>query len=236
MNVLGWSLEWLTTLARRRLLVLNLSIPLLLVLPIAGAGAPSHHAAAVYAVLYALFGTFGAAIPLLRDAERGFIRRIALTRARPAGFLTGRALAGTCIDALQLIPATILVLLLSNGVSPIPLFAAILAALLVANLVGVWIAALARSVAEGALFCAVTALLLLHASGTFRTPPPDGIAARIEAIAPFRALHEQWLASLGGTAPSGHTAALLAGAILLLATMATSRALLRMLARADGRG
>jgi hypothetical protein len=235
-SALGWRLEWRTAAARRRLFVLNVAIPLLLVVPVATAGAPPHHAAAVFAVLFVLFGTFGAAVPLLRDAERGLVRRLALTRVSRAGLLVGRAAAGACLDALQLAPAA-LVATWGAPARGIALLAVVLpATLLFANLFGTWIAALARSVAEGALFCAVGALLLLHASGVFRTPVPGSAGEAVERLAPYRALHEQLLALAGSAAPRGYGA--LAAALVLLGalTFVAAPRLVRALASADGRG
>jgi hypothetical protein len=67
------------------------------------------------------------------------------------------------------------------------------ASLWVANLIGVLAAAVARSVAETALLSAVSTLLLLHGSGVFRTPSPGSVGAAVEAVAPYRALHETLL-------------------------------------------
>lgn len=223
----AWTLEWRTALGRRRLLVLNVLIPLALVAPIALAGAPAVHRAAVYAVLFALFGTFGSAIPLLRDAERGFVRRVALTPLSPAGILLGRAAATTTLDFLQLAPAAALAGIFRDPVSPVVL----LGSLAFANLFGTWVAAAVRSIAEGALFCAVGALFLLHASGVFRTPAGP-VGRFIEALAPYRALHEHLLGvAAHGSAALG-LAVLLGGAL----TAVLAKPLLRSLARADARG
>ena len=64
--------EWLTALRRRRLFLFNILIPLTFVATIALSSAPAVHAAAVFTVLFALFGTFGSSIPLIRDGESGF--------------------------------------------------------------------------------------------------------------------------------------------------------------------
>lgn len=239
MNAVTWTLTWQTAFARRRLFVLNMLIPLLLAVPLAGSGAPAHHAAAVYAVLFALFGAFGAAIPALRDAERGFTRRLTHTRTHPVSLLLGRAGADTCIDLLQLLPVALLVTATAPaGFDTLPRMIAILAGtLLFSNLLGIWIAGAARSIAEGALFCAVASLLLLHASGTFRTPAGGSAGAAFESIAPFRALHEILLETLAG-APAARGTGALAAAIFALAalTILAAPLLLRALTATDGRG
>ena len=60
---------------------------------------------------------------------------------------------------------------------------------------------LAKSVAEGALFSAVAALLPLHWAGTFRTPVPETWQATLEVWNPFRPLHESLLAAAGAGGP-----------------------------------
>lgn len=234
---LAWRLEWRTAAARRRLLALNVAIPLLLVGPVALAGAPPHHAAAVYAVLFVLFGTFGSAIPLVRDAEAGLVGRLHLAGQPGPALLLGRAAAGTAVDAFELAPALALALA-AAGAAPGEAgsaAAALFVALATANLLGVWVAAAARSLAETALFAAVTGLLLLHGAGVFRTPAPGSVGARIEAVLPFRVLHEALLAAAGGSgAPgAGAWAAALATLVVFVAvTAAAAPRLARVLTRA----
>jgi hypothetical protein len=230
---LVWRLEWLRAFRRPRLFRLNIIIPLLLIVPIALGAAPPAHAAAVYVVLFILFGTFGAAIPALRDAEHGLIRRLALSALDARQLLLARAAANGCVDGVQLLPA-LGIIVVTGGGSPVTalwLAAALLGSLTFANLIGLWLAALARSVAEGALFAAVTALLLLHASGVFRTPLPGSIGAWVELYAPYRALHELLL---GGQSIQAH-GLVTCLAVLLVATYAGAPRLLTALARADAR-
>ncbi|MBW3533613.1 MAG: ABC transporter permease [Gemmatimonadetes bacterium] len=234
---LAWRLEWSAALARRRLLLLNVCIPLLLVAPVALAGAPAHHAAAVYAVLFVLFGTFGSAIPLVRDAESGLVARLHLAGQPGAALLLGRASAGAALDGAELAPALALALIVGGGGpgEAAAALAALLAALLLANLVGVWVAAAARSLAEAALFASVAALLLLHAGGAFRSPAPGSVAAAVETAVPFRLLHETLLAASGSAPPPGPAAWWVGAAALATAVAGTAAAaprLARILARA----
>jgi hypothetical protein len=232
-----WQLEWRRALRRRRLFRLNIIIPLLLVVPIAFGGAPAVHAAAVYTVLFALFGTFGAAIPALRDAENGVIRRLTLTQLSMRSAVLGRAVAGGCIDALQLLPAVVVILAAGNAAvgTITALIVTLTASLVFANLFGLAVAAAARSVGEGALFAAVSTLLLLHASGVFRTPAIGSIGARVEMIAPYRALHELLLAVTAGR--TAHVGGLwIALAVMIVIAVGSAKHMVRALARADGQG
>lgn len=210
-----WTLEWRTAGVRRRTFALNLLVPLLLVLPIALSDAPPAHAAAVYAVLFTIFGTFGAAIPLVRDAESGLLQRIALTGLAPRRLILERTLAQAALDTLQLLPALLVIAATGEGDAgaAVALPVILAGALVVANALGHWVAALARSVAETALFAAVAALFALHGAGVFRSPAPGTLAARLEHLIPFRHLHEALLRVVGGAAfPT--TATLVTGSLL----------------------
>jgi len=195
MTAIVWQLEWRIATARRRLFVINVAVPLLLVLPVAMGAAPAVHAAAVYAVLFAIFSTFGSAIPLVRDSESGLVARVLRAGVTPASYYLQRTAAGAVLDVLQLGPA-LAVAAVGAGAGPRPFLVALMAlaaTVWVANLVGVLVAAATRSLAEAALFSAVVTLLLLHASGVFRTPVPESFGAAVESVAPFRALHEALL-------------------------------------------
>jgi hypothetical protein len=198
-----WRTEWLTALRRRRLLLLNTLIPLTFVATIAFSSAPAVHASAVFAVLFALFGTFGSSIPLIRDGESGLLQRYLLTGVHPGGLLLQRLLATAALDLIQLTPS-VLVIAVARGSSPAQLamlVPAMVVGLLAANALGALTAALARSVAEGALFSAMAALLLLHMGGAFRSPVPETWQATLEAWSPFRPLHETLLAAVGAGGP-----------------------------------
>lgn len=208
MTAIVWELEWRIAIARRRLFVLNIVVPLLLVLPVALGAAPAVHAAAVYVVLFAIFSTFGSAIPLVRDGESGLSGRVLRAGVEPASYFLQRTAAGAVLDVLQLGPA-LAVAALGAGAGPrafLVAFAALAATVWVANLFGVLVAAATRSLAEAALFSAVSTLLLLHASGVFRTPMPGSLGAAFESVAPFRALHEALLAMSMMTPVAGGTA------------------------------
>lgn len=215
MTALIWNLEWARTVKRRRLLYLNVAVPLLLVAPIALGDAPAQHAAVAYATLFVFFATFGSAIPAVRDGTSGLLGRILMTGTAPHRLTIERTLAASILDLSQLLPSLLLIAVVTRpGLNQTA--GAILAlalALVTANMVGAWVAALARSIAEAALFGAVLSLLLLHASGVFRTASPGSVGALIELVSPYRALHELTLGLAGGSG------ALAAGASLSAALL-----------------
>ncbi len=195
--------EWLTAVRRRRLFMFNILIPLTFVATIALSSAPAVHAAAVFTVLFALFGTFGSSIPLIRDGESGLLRRYVLTGVHPGGVVLQRVIAAAGLDLVELAPS-VFVIVAARGSSASQFAMVVLAlilGLLAANALGAITAALAKSVAEGALFSAVAALLLLHWAGTFRSPVPGTWQATLEAWNPFRPLHESLLAAAGAGGP-----------------------------------
>ena len=195
--------EWLTALRRRRLFLFNILIPLTFVATIALSSAPAVHAAAVFTVLFALFGTFGSSIPLIRDGESGLLRRYVLAGVHPGSLLLQRVFAAAALDLVELAPS-VLVIVVARGSSASQMamvVPAMILGLLAANALGAITAAFAKSVAEGALFSAVAALLLLHWAGTFRSPVPGTWQATLEAWNPFRPLHESLLAAAGTGRP-----------------------------------
>lgn len=239
MTGLVWGLEWRRALRRRRLLLLNLLIPLALVCPIALSSAPPQHAASVYAVLFVLFGTFGSAIPLVRDAEGGLLVRIGLAGVPAPALVGGRTAADATLDLVQLSPSLVVILWAGSADARSAALAVtfLFVSLCVANVLGVWVAAVARSLAESALFAAVASLLLLHAAGVFRTPARGSVASTLERFAPFRPLHEA-LVGIVGPSPSaalteGAGVAVVSGFFVVAGSVAAAPLLLAWLLRVD---
>lgn len=191
MSAAVWWIEWRQAARKPRVMVLSIAVPLLLVLVVALGGAPAPHAALVFSVLFAFFGTFGAAIPWARDAERGMIHRLLLTGTGPLALALQRALAGWLIDLLELLPSLAVIALLyhDEAVRALGLLAGVALGLLAANALGILVALVARSLAETALLAAVASLLLLHAGGVFRTPQPGGAGEALQRAVPFHYLH-----------------------------------------------
>lgn len=185
-----WALEWRTAVARRRLLTWNVVVPLFLLSPIAFSAAAAPHRAAVYAVFFAFFGAFGTCIPLIRDGRNGWIEKQRLTGYGARRWLLERVLAAAALDAAQLAP-TIVLLALVSGISG-PDFAmatvGISLGLLTAALLGSLVAAIVRSIAEGALLCAAVTLVALHLSGVFRRGTPGTWSEMAERGGMFRPL------------------------------------------------
>lgn len=238
MNARVWSLEWRLALRRPRLLLWNLGIPVALLAPVALSPAAAPHRAAVFAVLFVLFGTFGACIPLVRDAASGWTTRLLLTGYGERRWLLERLAASTGLDVVQLLPAT--VLLAAAGASPgelVALLPALVLALAAANLLGCLAAAAVRSLAEAALACAALSLGALHLAGVFRTPTEGTWASAAARWNPFRPLHERLLEAASDTLPAAGSAAglepamapWLAALALLAAVAAAAPALARRL-------
>ncbi len=213
MSITFWNLEWHQALRRRRLLALDVGVPLVLVGGIVAGGAPPRHAAAACAVLFAMFGVFGAAVPWARDAERGMLGRILTAGAGARQLLLQRVGADAVLDLLELAPATLVVALAARA-SPVDLAAlafALAGSLIFANALGIWLATLSESLAETALFAAVGTLVLLHLGGVFRVPLPGSAAATLQPLVPFYYLHEALRAAAGAAQDASHAAAIVAG-------------------------
>jgi hypothetical protein len=135
----------------------------------------------------------------------------------PAGrYVLARVGAGATIDLAQLAPALVVAGLAAGG-SPGALAAAfgmLATSVWVAGLVGAMAAAVSRSLAEAALVAALAVLLLAHMSGVFESPAAGSLLAALEAVSPFRGLHETLLGLTVGASPTGFAPAL-AWAVLL---------------------
>lgn len=184
-----WRLEWGIVRSRPRRLTWSVSVPVLLLVPVAMSGAAPAHRATVYALFVVFFGLFGAAAPVVRDAERGWVERVLLTGCGVRSWLLERTAAHSLQDLLQLAPALGAVIWLEGGArGALPaasVAAGALLALVTANLVGTVVAAAVRSLAEGALACAAVGLAALHLAGAFRPPAPGTWQEAAAAVSPF---------------------------------------------------
>ncbi|MFQ5888842.1 MAG: ABC transporter permease [Gemmatimonadota bacterium] len=196
-----WALEWRIALTRRRLFAWNVIVPVALLLPVAASPAAAPHRAAVFSVFIVFFATFGSCIPLVREGASGWVEKVRLTGYGERAWLAERTIAAAALDALQLLPL-LLILLAVSGASWAPglgAAAGLLLALLFGNLLGSVIAALVRSLAEGALACAAASLFALHLSGVFRAAGPGTWAETVEHLSPFGPLHDGLLAVSAGS-------------------------------------
>ena len=191
MTAAVWWLEWRQAARRRRVFVLSTLVPLALVTAIVTGRAPAPHAALVFTVLFTFFGTFGAGIPWARDVERGWTHRLLLTGISPVGAVAQRWAASALLDLVQLLPSVALIAVAyrADPGEVARLLAFVALGLCAANALGILVAVIARSLAETALLASVAALLLLHASGAFRAPEPDGIGASLQRAVPFYYMH-----------------------------------------------
>ncbi len=185
------ALEWRQAVSRRRVAVLSTVVPLALVAAVALGGAPGPHAALVYTVLFTFFGTFGAAVPWARDAERGWLHRLTLAGVGLPSLVGQRLVVSALVDLIELAPSLLLIAVVYDaGAGAVArLVAAVALGLVCANALGILVALVARSLAETALLASVAALLLLHAAGAFRIPAPDSAAAAVARAVPFHYMH-----------------------------------------------
>jgi hypothetical protein len=223
---LVWGIEWRLALSRKRDLALRVLAPLSVVFVIASGAVPAVAAVASYAVLFIAFGHYGAALPVLSDADRGIISRVVRGGVSPASYLLQRAAASAALAVLELIPASLVAAAFLNASTSEILIAlgAITICLWIASLMGVMAAAVSRSASELGVLCGVGLVLLLHMSGVFHTPSPDGLGALLESASPFRALHEAFVTMVAGGPVRGFaTAAVWAVALMVTVGVAAPR-------------
>ncbi|MGH8436219.1 MAG: ABC transporter permease [Pseudomonas sp.] len=189
--------EVLVALRRRRIFALNLLVTGGLTATLVFSAAPPVHATVVLTVLFAFFGTFGSAIPLVRDRETGRLTRLLHAGASPGSLLLQRVAVSTALDFAQLLPAAFILLAAHEPRAAPALLLGLLAALAFSNAIGTWIGVFTRSIGEAALLSSVGAMILLHAAGVFRTPVPNSWGETFEALSPFAFLHDAVRAAFG---------------------------------------
>ncbi len=200
-----WGLQWRLAFTRKRVLILNVVIPLTVVLPVATEAVPAGPAAGIYAVLFAAFAMFGSALPLRWEGQRGMSARVVRSGVTPSSYLLQRIGAGAVLDTLQLIPALLLAAVAAGATVPQVgrALIALAGTVWVCGLIGSVIAAASRSITETALFAGAAVPLLAHMSGVFNTPEDGSLSSSFESASPFRALHEALLEMTTGAAPGG---------------------------------
>jgi len=197
--------EWLIAWRNRRLLFFNTVIPVIFVAPVLLSGAPGIHVTAILVVLFAMFATFGSSIPLIRDHESGLLQRYVMTGINPGLMLLERTLAFVTIDFLQLLPAQLLILVVTGGAirEAVIFLVTVALSLFAGNLIGNLVASLARSIAEGALFSSLLSLYMVHLAGVFRVPTPGSLLYFVEPWTPFRPLYLSIRTLVAGTEQNG---------------------------------
>ncbi|MDH3732187.1 MAG: ABC transporter permease [Gemmatimonadota bacterium] len=222
-----WSLAWRTAFARKRLFAWNVAIPALLLTPVAVSAAAAPHRTAVFGVFIVFFATFGASIPTVRDARGGWLDTVFLTGYGRSRWFAETVCAGAILDLIQLLPVVAVLVWSAGGTSAADLAylaGALLLALVSANAIGPFIAAVVRSLAEAALASAAVSLLLLHFSGFFRAPV-DGWTRSVASAMPYRPLREGLAAvQTSGTIDGDPwVTALVVAMIAVLVLLVTSR-------------
>ncbi|MFQ5678669.1 MAG: ABC transporter permease [Gemmatimonadota bacterium] len=230
-----WRLEWRRALARPRLFAWNVAVPLLLLGPVLLNRATVPHRAPIFAVLFVLFGTFGACIPLVRDARTGWTRKVLLTGYSVRAWLTERCAAATALDLVQLAPVTILFLLAGPTAHWVAALAAVVLAVAAANVLGTAVAAAVRSLGEATLASAASALLAAHLAGTFRGSAPGTWSWVAQRWSPWRPLPEALRGAMGEipsvSGVGGWGPPVLSGALLAVLMILSAPALAGRLSR-----
>ncbi|MBV8194627.1 MAG: ABC transporter permease [Candidatus Dormibacteraeota bacterium] len=192
--------ELLVTATRPRSLVIKMTFPLVLTVPLLLGQAPTFWSGMLLTVLSAMIGAVGAGMAAARARESGLLARLALT-PRPAWrVLTAWVAGGALIDLLQLLPAYVVIVALSptTSTSAIVLVVTIAAILVVTNSLGFAVSALGGGAGEVLLDTVVLLAPLLFLGGLFSGVPAGGWRAIAARVDPFAALHAAFISALGG--------------------------------------
>ena len=216
MNGLVFQIEWRLALADPRALAFRVLTPLAVVVIIATGALPAGAVASTYVILFLGSGLLRAAESVIEEGRSGLARRVVRGGIPSASYLLQRAAAVAVTTMTFLLPA-LAVVALSVRAAPLDALVALAAlalSLWIACVFGVLVGAVSNSMMEGLVLGGVAFALLLHVSGVFRTPEPNGLGAALEEGSPFRLVHEAF-ARMGSGGAAGGAFASAAWAVLL---------------------
>lgn len=207
--------ELLAAATRPRALLLKMSFPLVLTLPLVIAHAPTFWAGMLLTVLIAMIGAVGAGMTAARAREARLMTRLTLTPRAPWRLLCSWVGAGALVDFMQLLPALVVLVVLSptTAMAGITLLVVVAAVLVVANSLGFAVSALGGGPGEVLLDTVVLLAPLLFLGGLFTGVPATGWRATAAAVDPFAYAHSAFIAALGGSPAYTGGAVLVAAAL-----------------------
>ena len=187
-----WKKDVALFFSRRFALLIKVLYPIALIVPVAASDIPAQYAAAVIGIVAIMAGTFGAGESLTSDLNDGILVRVALTPLSPHRIAFEIMVVNAVLDFVQLLPALLIVYILH----PAPLvwvLAAtfgVLATLVTANCIGIFIANFTSSPADVLLYATAILAPLIYVSGFFRNTNPTGLLALLRGFVPFAYMNE----------------------------------------------
>ncbi len=182
-----WKKDVALFFGKRFSLVIKMLYPLAIIGPVAASGIPAQYAAAVVGIVAIMAGTFGAGESLTSDLNDGILARLALTPLSPYRVVFEILAVNAVLDFLQLLPALVVV----YALHPVPLIwvvaatFAVIATLVTANCIGVFIANFTSSPADVLLYATAILFPLIYISGFFRNQNPTGVLSVLRDFVPF---------------------------------------------------
>ena len=182
-----WKKDVALFFSRRFALLIKMLYPVAIIVPVAASSIPAEYAAAIIGIVAIMAGTFGAGESLTIDLNDGILVRVALTPLSPYRIVFEILAVNAVLDFLQLLPALAIVYLLH----PVPLVwmlaasVAVLATLVTANSIGIFIANFTSSPADVLLYATAFLFPLIYVSGFFRNQNPMGLLQTLRGFVPF---------------------------------------------------
>src|SRR5919199_4175398 len=201
-----WKKDVALFFSKKFSLIIKMLYPIAIIVPVAASGMPAKYAAAVIGIVAIMAGTFGAGESLTIDLNDGILVRVALTPLSPYRIVFEVLAVNAVLDLVQLLPALLIVYLL-HPVSIVWMLAAtlaVLATLVTANCIGIFIANFTSSPADVLLYATAILFPLIYISGLFRNQAPTGALATLRDFVPFAYMNDAMKNVFGlmtGTAP-----------------------------------
>jgi len=220
-----WQKELLEATRSRRALALKFLLPLLLLAPLAVTAVPAAMRAVGFSAAVLFIGVFGSSVRLIHLRDGRMLERMAVLPVSHYRISAEYILAGAFLDGVQLLLP--LILLIAVGQYPPPAVAVILlvypAALVGANALGVLVASLSASAAEGHLFAILSVIGAAVISGFV----PSGAGGWSSWLLPFGSFAAVLQTPTGGATPAAIPIAWLSAVALVGLVLAVSPRLFR---------
>lgn len=222
-----WQKELLEATRGRRAFALKFLLPLLLLAPLAVTAVPVPMKAVGFSAAVLFIGVFGSSVRLIHLRDSRMLERMAVLPVPPHRISAEYILAGALLDGVQLLLP--LILLIAIGRYSLPGVAVILliypATLIGANALGVLVASLSASAAEGHLFAVLSVIGAAVLSGF--VPPVTGAGGWSSWLLPFGSLTAALRTSTDGAATAAVPIAWLSAVVLMGLVLANSPRLFR---------
>jgi hypothetical protein len=185
------SKEFIEFIKNKKTMVIKLSLPLILSIPLMIPGIPLYAKAGLFAMIIIFISTFGSSVSLIQLKDNKLIERLALLPTSEHVFIYEYIASNSIIDTLKMSIPLLLFLIFNitafNALNISWIILNFIISIIFANALGVIVALIAKSSGEGHLFSIIMVLVVSLISGIFFTSLPP-LLNFLQFLTPFYSL------------------------------------------------